>query len=83
MRAHRGAPAAEPAADADAQAAAGAQTSSAWESVQLARNVHRPTSRYYIDRIVDGFIELHGDRGFGDDGAIVAASAGSATRRSR
>ena len=65
-----GAPAAEPAAD--AQAASGAQTSSAWESVQLARNVHRPTSRYYIDRIVDGFIELHGDRGFGDDGAIVA-----------
>ena len=40
--------------------------------MQLARNVHRPTSRYYIDRIVDGFIELHGDRGFGDDGAIVA-----------
>ena len=67
-----GTPAAEPAADADAQAAAGAQTSSAWESVQLARNVHRPTSRYYIDRIVDGFIELHGDRGFGDDAAIVA-----------
>lgn len=67
-----GAPAAEPAADADAQAAVGVQTSSAWESVQLARNVHRPTSRYYIDRIVDGFIELHGDRGFGDDGAIVA-----------
>ncbi len=50
----------------------GARAANAWESVQLARNVHRPTSRYYIDRIVDGFIELHGDRAFGDDGAIVA-----------
>ena len=66
------APAAEPAAEGGESGAAGAQESSAWESVQLARNVHRPTSRYYIDRIVDGFIELHGDRGFGDDGAIVA-----------
>ena len=39
----------------------------AWESVLLARNVHRPTAKYYIDSIVDGFIELHGDsvtRGF-------------------
>lgn len=38
----------------------------------LARNVHRPTAKYYIDSIVDGFIELHGDRAFGDDGAILA-----------
>lgn len=44
----------------------------AWESVTLARNIHRPTSVYYIDRMVDDFIELHGDRCFGDDGAIVA-----------
>lgn len=44
----------------------------AWESVTLARNIHRPTSVYYIDRMVDGFMELHGDRCFGDDGAIVA-----------
>lgn len=43
----------------------------AWESVQLARNVHRPTALAYIDALVDGFIELHGDRAFGDDGAIV------------
>ena len=43
----------------------------AWESVLLARNVHRPTAQYYIDHIVDGFIELHGDRSFADDGAIV------------
>ncbi len=44
---------------------------SAWESVQMARNVHRPTSLKYLDALVDGFIELHGDRAFGDDGAIV------------
>lgn len=43
----------------------------AWESVQLARNVHRPTALSYIDAFVDGFIELHGDRMFGDDGAVV------------
>ncbi len=45
---------------------------SAWESVQIARNVHRPTARRYIDGIVEGFIELHGDRAFADDGAILA-----------
>lgn len=44
----------------------------AWESVQLARNTQRPTSRYYIDSIVDGFIELHGDRSFSDDAAIIS-----------
>lgn len=44
----------------------------AWESVTLARNIHRPTAQYYIDRMVDGFTELHGDRCFGDDGAILA-----------
>jgi acetyl-CoA carboxylase carboxyl transferase subunit beta len=49
-----------------------ASENAAWESVLLARNVHRPTAKYYIDSIVDGFIELHGDRAFGDDGAILA-----------
>lgn len=44
----------------------------AWESVQLARNTHRPTSQRYIETLVDGFIELHGDRGFADDAAIMA-----------
>lgn len=44
----------------------------AWESVLLARNVHRPTAQYYIDNLVEGFIELHGDRMFADDGAILA-----------
>ncbi len=43
----------------------------AWRSVQLARNVHRPTAIAYIRSFVDGFVELHGDRAFADDGAIV------------
>lgn len=43
----------------------------AWETVQLARNVHRPTSRYYMHRMLTHFVELHGDRGSGDDPAVV------------
>ncbi|MEG0417133.1 acetyl-CoA carboxylase, carboxyltransferase subunit beta [Gordonibacter sp.] len=52
-------------------AAAGGDANRAWRSVQLARNTHRPTALAYIDAFVDGFIELHGDRMFGDDGAVV------------
>lgn len=54
------------------QASQPGSTSLAWESVQIARNVHRPTAQFYLDTFVEGFIELHGDRSFGDDGAIVA-----------
>lgn len=43
----------------------------AWESVQLARNAHRPTSDFYIASLVDDFIEFHGDRCYADDGAII------------
>ncbi|MBB3171053.1 acetyl-CoA carboxylase carboxyltransferase subunit alpha [Parvibacter caecicola] len=45
---------------------------SAWERVQLARNVHRPTALTYISGITESFFELHGDRAFADDEAIVA-----------
>lgn len=51
---------------------AGASSNSQWESVQLARNVRRPTSAYYIEAMFDDFIELHGDRAYADDGAIMA-----------
>lgn len=54
-----------------AEAGSGGDDNPAWQSVLLARNVHRPTAQYYIDHMVDGFIELHGDRAFADDGAIV------------
>lgn len=52
--------------------AADAAGGNAWESVQLARNTKRPTALAYVRSFVDGFIELHGDRSFADDGAIVA-----------
>src|SRR3954468_11343913 len=45
---------------------------SAWETVQLARHPQRPQAMDYIDAIVKDFGELHGDRRFKDDRAIVA-----------
>jgi acetyl-CoA carboxylase carboxyl transferase subunit alpha len=46
-----------------------------WEKVTLAKLVERPTSLDYIDRIFTDFIELHGDRCFGDDPSIVGGIA--------
>lgn len=43
-----------------------------WQKVQLARHPERPRTLDYIERISVGFVELHGDRLFGDDHAIVA-----------
>jgi acetyl-CoA carboxylase carboxyl transferase subunit alpha len=42
-----------------------------WQRVQLARHPERPRSLDYIQRICSDFTELHGDRLFGDDHAIV------------
>ncbi len=47
----------------------------AWEIVQLARNPYRPFTLDYINLIMTDFVELHGDRGFRDDGAIVGGFA--------
>ena len=47
----------------------------AWRRVQLARHPKRPHSLDYIGRIFQDFQELHGDRNFGDDPAIVAGMA--------
>lgn len=44
---------------------------SSWDKVNVARHKERPTGSYYIENIFDDFIELHGDRNFGDDRAIV------------
>ena len=43
----------------------------AWERVQIAREMDRPTSLYYIENIFDAFMEMHGDRNVKDDPAIV------------
>jgi acetyl-CoA carboxylase carboxyl transferase subunit alpha len=46
-----------------------------WQRVQLARHPDRPYTLDYAALICDDFIELHGDRHFGDDQAIVAGLA--------
>lgn len=46
-----------------------------WQKVQLARHPRRPYTLDYIDLICEEFIELHGDRRFADDPAIVAGLA--------
>ena len=43
----------------------------AWDKVEIARNPQRPTALDYIEIIFDDFMELHGDRAFKDDKAIV------------
>ena len=47
----------------------------AWRRVQLARHPKRPHALDYIERLFTDFQEIHGDRGFGDDPAIVAGLA--------
>ena len=44
---------------------------SAWDRVQLARNAARPHALDYINELVSDFVELHGDRLFGDDHALI------------
>ncbi len=59
-----------------AQAAAPAtEQHPAWRRVQLARHPKRPHALDYIQRLVTDFQEIHGDRGYGDDPAIVAGLA--------
>jgi acetyl-CoA carboxylase carboxyl transferase alpha subunit len=47
----------------------------AWDAVQAARNIKRPHALDIITRVFDRFQELHGDRGFRDDPAIVGGIA--------
>lgn len=47
----------------------------AWERVETARDSKRPTSLDYITKIFDAFMELHGDRAFRDDGAMIGGLA--------
>lgn len=48
---------------------------SGWQKVQLSRHPERPYTLYYIDQICDEFVELHGDRAYQDDKAIVGGLA--------
>lgn len=47
----------------------------AWDRVELARKANRPKALDYINLIFDDFIELHGDRNFADDKAIIGGIA--------
>ncbi|UCF81837.1 MAG: acetyl-CoA carboxylase carboxyltransferase subunit alpha [Acidobacteriota bacterium] len=53
---------------------------SPWEKVQVARHPDRPYTLDYLEHMTEDFAEVHGDRRFADDGAIVA---GFATFRGR
>jgi len=46
-----------------------------WERVLLARHPKRPHTSDYISRVFTGFSELHGDRFFGDDAAVMGGFA--------
>ena len=47
----------------------------AYEKIRCARKAGRPTAKDYISSIFTGFMELHGDRAFGDDHAVVGGVA--------
>lgn len=47
----------------------------AWHKTELARHPQRPQSLDYIERIFTDFSEIHGDRSFGDDAAIITGMA--------
>jgi acetyl-CoA carboxylase carboxyl transferase subunit alpha len=48
-----------------------AEESQIWDAVQLARHQNRPYTLDYVGHLMTDFFELHGDRAFGDDPAIV------------
>jgi len=54
---------------------------SAWERVNVARHPKRPVASDYVAELLDHFMELHGDRTFGDDKALVTGLATMEGRR--
>jgi len=48
-----------------------AAPSDPWQKVEIARHPERPTTMDYVSRIFERYIELHGDRCFGDDPAVL------------
>jgi acetyl-CoA carboxylase carboxyl transferase subunit alpha len=47
----------------------------AWQKTELARHSQRPQTLDYIERLFTDFSEIHGDRGFGDDPAVICGMA--------
>jgi len=58
----------------------GASGLSAWDRVRLARHPDRPHTLDYISELTTDFVELHGDRSFGDDRALIGGLANFAGR---
>ena len=48
---------------------------SPWDKLNIARDKNRPNARFYIENIFNDFIELHGDRYYKDDSAIIGGIA--------
>lgn len=48
---------------------------SPWDKLNIARDKNRPNARFYIENIFNDFIELHGDRSYKDDSAIIGGIA--------
>ena len=46
-----------------------------WQTTQLARHIDRPKASHYIQWMFENFLELHGDRNYGDDPAILGGMA--------
>ena len=61
--------------DKEPQASPAATDPAAWQRVQLARHPKRPHTLDYIERLFTNFEEIHGDRLYADDPAIVCGSA--------
>lgn len=47
----------------------------AWERVEISRSKERPATLSYVQQVFDDFLELHGDRAFRDDGAVIGGIA--------
>jgi acetyl-CoA carboxylase carboxyl transferase subunit alpha len=62
-------------ADSEASQETSPAANPTWERVQLARHPKRPHALDYINRIFTGFSELHGDRFYGDDAAVIGGFA--------
>src|SRR5438477_8747985 len=63
-------------------AAPAASADEIWRSVELARHPDRPYTLDYVERLLDDFVELHGDRNRADDAAIVGGLGRFAAGRS-
>ena len=58
--------------DKDIGYATGIPRPQAWDSVQLSRHQSRPTAADFMSRIFGQFVELHGDRSYGDDSTVIS-----------